>query len=256
VLKKRLVGVVIVKNGWAIQSIGYKRYLPLGKPECIVENLDRWGADEIIILSIDRTKNALGPDFSLIKKLSSLCLETPLIYGGGIASIDDGLKVIKLGADRICVDSLLHNSHHVLKKLSQNLGQQAIIGVMPVSCDNNLIEWLDYRNNTSLRLKEYHLNELSQLISELMIIDWANEGYPSSFNMDIISCFYPTTIPLIPFGGLNEVNKIDKLLADKKISAVALGNFLNYKEHSLQRYKKELNKTYIRTPYYVEKSYY
>jgi len=45
-------------------------------------------------------------------------------------------------------------------------------------------------------------------------------------------------------------------LADKKISAVAIGNFLNYKEHSLQRYKKELNKKYIRTPHYVEKSYY
>ena len=54
-LKKRLIGVITVKDDWAVQSIGYKSYLPLGKPKIIAENLDRWGVDEIICLSIDRS---------------------------------------------------------------------------------------------------------------------------------------------------------------------------------------------------------
>ena len=45
-IPKRLIGVVIVKDGWAVQSFGYRRWLPLGRPEVLVENLDRWGADE------------------------------------------------------------------------------------------------------------------------------------------------------------------------------------------------------------------
>lgn len=32
-LKKRLIGVVTVKNGWAVQSFGYRRHLPLGVPK-------------------------------------------------------------------------------------------------------------------------------------------------------------------------------------------------------------------------------
>ena len=32
-----------------MQSFGYRRYLPLGRPEVLVENLDRWGADEIVL---------------------------------------------------------------------------------------------------------------------------------------------------------------------------------------------------------------
>ena len=46
----RLIGAVIVRGGIAVQSIGYKKWLPLGKPECLVQNLDRWGADEIVVL--------------------------------------------------------------------------------------------------------------------------------------------------------------------------------------------------------------
>jgi cyclase len=37
-LRKRLVGMVTVRDGWAVQSIGYARYLPLGRPAVMVEN--------------------------------------------------------------------------------------------------------------------------------------------------------------------------------------------------------------------------
>jgi cyclase len=38
-LKKRLIGVVTVRDGWAVQSFGYGRYLPLGKPVLMVLKL-------------------------------------------------------------------------------------------------------------------------------------------------------------------------------------------------------------------------
>jgi imidazole glycerol-phosphate synthase subunit HisF len=119
-LKKRLIGVVLVKDGWAIQSFGYSRFLPLGKPECLVENLDRWGADEIMVLSIDRSKNGLGPDFNLLKKLSKLGLSTPLIYGGGIDSVQKGVDVIRSGADRISIDSLLFKDINQVSTLAEH----------------------------------------------------------------------------------------------------------------------------------------
>ena len=55
-IKKRIIGTVVVKNGIAVQSFSYGKYLPLGKPEIIIKNLDRWGVDEILINVIDRSK--------------------------------------------------------------------------------------------------------------------------------------------------------------------------------------------------------
>ena len=106
-LKKRLIGVVTVKNGWAVQSFGYQKYLPLGKPECLVENLDRWGTDEILVQVIDRSLTERGPDFELLEKLGRLGLGTPLIYGGGIRNVEEGMKVIQSGALYLQVAALI-----------------------------------------------------------------------------------------------------------------------------------------------------
>ena len=113
-LKKRLIGVVIVKDGWAMQSFGYRRYLPLGRPEVMVQNLDRWGADEILIQCIDRSAYGLGPDLDVLDKISKLSIATPLIYAGGICGREDAVKVVKHGADRIMVDAIVWDSHNCL----------------------------------------------------------------------------------------------------------------------------------------------
>ena len=57
-IKKRLIGVVTVKDGMAVQSFGYKKYLPLGNPKILIKNLNRWGADEILINVIDDPKKS------------------------------------------------------------------------------------------------------------------------------------------------------------------------------------------------------
>ena len=48
-LKPRILGAVLVKDGWAVQSIGFARFLPVGRPEVSVEFLDRYGVDEIAL---------------------------------------------------------------------------------------------------------------------------------------------------------------------------------------------------------------
>ena len=72
---------ITVLNGWAVQSIGYSQYLPLGRPSVIAENLDRWGADEILIQCIDRSASQNGPDYKTLSELSAVGINTPLISG-------------------------------------------------------------------------------------------------------------------------------------------------------------------------------
>ena len=240
-LKKRLIGVVTVKNGWAVQSFGYRRYLPLGKPECLVENLDRWGADEILVQVIDRSAGNEGPDFKLLERLGALGLETPLIYAGGIRTVADGVKLIQLGADRIAVDSLLRDDLKTVSGLSEQLGAQALIASLPLSWQGKNLEWLDYRSRTSSPVSEGVLELIrSDVISEVMVIDWRHEGSSGGFEQKLVEQFPLQGVPLIAFGGLNECGQIRSLLGSPQISAVAVGNFLSYGEHVVQKYKEAL----------------
>lgn len=241
-LKKRLIGVVTVKNGWAVQSFGYKRYLPLGKPEILLENLDRWGADEIILQCIDRTPAGRGPDFDLLKRIMRRGIATPLIYAGGIRNLDDGVEVIKAGADRIILDALLWDSPEKLFSLSNYLGAQAIVASLPVSLEEKQPVLLDYRSNKSKLFDRTMIDFLnSGAISEIMITDWQHEGYPNSFDMELLYQIPKLiNIPAIAFGGLSQVMQLYEILGFPYVAAVAIGNFLTYREHAIQAFKKEL----------------
>lgn len=250
-LKKRLIGVVTVKDGWAVQSFGYRRYLPLGKPECLVENLDRWGADEILVQVIDRSTNNLGPDFGLLERLGSLGLETPLIYAGGIESVSDGIELIHLGADRLVVDVLLHDNLPSVRGLSERLGAQALIGSMPLSLKDNSVEWLDYRDKTLTPIAGEILELIhSRVISEVLVTDWKHEGQPNGFEKKLAEKFPLQDVPIIAFGGISEYVQMSELLKLPRVVAVAAGNFLAYREHAIQKCKEGLEGMPMRAPVY------
>jgi cyclase len=247
VLKKRLVGVVTVKNGLAVQSIGYERYLPLGRPEILLENLDRWGADEILVQCIDRSVKGLGPDFLLLERIGRMGLSTPLIYAGGIRNAQDGRKAIQIAADRICVDALLHDDLSEVRRLGDILGAQAIISSLPMSVEDGELRWLDYRHGLHKPISEDLIKVFrSGILSEVVIVDWKHEGQRGKFDNQLIVNLPIDKIGVIAFGGLSEVEQIRNVLDLSQVVAIGIGNFLSFKEHAIQRFKIELGGGFLR----------
>ena len=250
-IRKRLVAVVTVRQGWAVQSFGYGRYLPLGRPDVLVENLDRWGADEIILQCIDRSRTGAGPDFATLDRVSRRGLSTPLIYAGGIATAEQGIAVIQSGADRICIDAALHDGAQAAAELSAKLGAQALIAALPLSRDGSELRWLDHRTGRQRDLGADVLQLLeSRTVSEALVIDWRNEGRRGGFDADLLRLFPAGQAPLIAFGGLSEAAQMRVLLQDPRVVAVAVGNFLSYREHALQALKAELGTLPLRPAAY------
>jgi imidazole glycerol-phosphate synthase subunit HisF len=251
-LNRRIIGVVTVRDGWAVQSFGYGRWLPMGKPECVVENLDRWGADEILILSIDRSRRGLGPDFPTLERLARLNLATPLIYGGGIRSADDGVSVVQLGADRVCVDALLRDDLPAVLELSRRLGAQAIVAALPLSAKEGSLLWRDYRRQADTPLDPAVLAALHDgAISEALLIDWQHEGSPAAFDPELVRLFPARERQLIAFGGLSEPGQLAQVLAHPNVTAVGVGNFLSYREHAIQALKSAITGQPLRPAAYL-----
>lgn len=250
-LKKRLVGVITVRNGWAVQSCAYRRYLPLGRPEILAENLDRWGADEILIQSIDRTAKGLGPDLGLLGRLGALSLSTPLTYAGGVASAADASAAVQAGAERVCIDASLHGEVRRVEEIAQHIGSQALVACLPLTRENGVLRWFDYRRREARPFSD-GLGRIfdAGLVSEALVIDSRNEGVRNGFDFGILSDFPFPGVPLIAFGGLSEPAQIRSALQHPRAVAVGVGNFLNYAEHSVQHIKQALSGIAIRPETY------
>lgn len=249
-LKKRLIGVVTIKDGCAVQSFGYRRYLPLGKPEVLVQNLDRWGADEILVQCIDRSVTRLGPDLDVLGKISRMGIATPLIYAGGISSREDAVKVINHGADRIMVDTMLSYSPQLLEAIARDLGTQAVIAHLPLRMAEEGLQVLDYRDRGERSLAHWLEKLPLDWISELMFTDWSHEGSAASFDERLLLVATHVDKPLLFFGGISEATQIQRVLAHPQVVAVAVGNFLSYREHAVQSLKRHLASSAVRPPTY------
>ena len=239
-LSKRIIGTVVVKDGWAVQSIGYGRYLPLGKPECLVENLDRWGADEIIVLAIDRSRRGSGPDLELLGRLGRLDIATPLVYGGGIRHADDAVAAIHHGADRISIDTVLFERPGEVAGMTARLGAQALVAALPAEPKPGGLG-LDSYAYSRREVRPFPTEVLrilsDRLVSEAMVIDWQNEGLPGGYRSALVDQFPVESVPLIAFGGISEPGQVQALLSNRRVAGVAVGNFLSYREHAVQRLK-------------------
>ena len=248
-LRKRLIGVLTIRGGVVVQSFAYSNYLPVGRAEYQVENLERWGVDEILILAIDRALD--GPDLGLIARIADLGLSTPVIYGGGIKSVKDAAEVIRRGADRIVVDSLIHDKPKDVAKISDLVGAQALIVSVPLEYCNNEIVWFDYRtrkkNILTPDLQEFVSPEI---VSEVMIIDHKHNGVTGEFDERLLMGASLEATQIIAYGGVGTIDQVERLFKKRQVAAVGLGNHLLYKEHSVQSYKKSLMDRFTRSPKY------
>jgi cyclase len=240
-LRKRLLGTVVVRQGWAVQSFGYRRWLPLGKPECLVENLDRWGADGIVVLAIDRGDE--GPDLALIERLGALGLSIPLTYGGGLRNQADARAAVQAGAERLVLDTVLQDDPASVQAMAQAVGVQALVAALPLmrSRKGDVMHWQHRRRELvpiSLAIRELIGQEG---VSELLAIDVAGEGEGQGFDTALLEAVEPLgLLPVLAFGGLSKAEQIRPLLSRPRLAGVLVGNALNYREHAIGQLKASL----------------
>jgi len=97
---------------------------PNGKYHCFIDNgreetglevkywaneVQKLGAGEIIITSVDKEGTKEGLDIDLISEISDI-VSIPIIVHGGVGKLDDIKRGIDAGADGVAIASLLHYS--------------------------------------------------------------------------------------------------------------------------------------------------
>src|SRR5438270_562220 len=105
-LKKRIVANLVVRNGIIVQSINFKKFLPIGDPGIAIDFLNQWGVDEIILTaqfaqqseemgageilinSVEKDGSYEGYDIDLIKSVCD-AVSIPVICLGGAKNAND-----------------------------------------------------------------------------------------------------------------------------------------------------------------------
>lgn len=241
-LKPRVVGVVLVHNGVVVQSINFRRYLPVGAPSIAVEYLNRWGIDEIVLLDIRARAEHRRPDFQAVAEYSRHA-QVPFAVGGGISDIHDIEQIIRSGADKVVLNTAAIEQPSLIAEGARLYGSQCIV----VSIDGRRLTNGSYEAVTHgggqgtgrppadvARDAEHY--GAGEILLNSIDRDGAKTGYDAELIRSVVGA---VKIPVIVCGG---VGGPEHLLAgvDLGASAVAAANFFHYTEHSVAIAKRFL----------------
>lgn len=241
-LKKRIMGVVIVRNGIAVQSIGFARYLPVGRPDIVVEYLNNWGVDEISVVDISASRKG-QLNVELVRKLSSCC-QVPLTYGGGIKTADDMARIVQAGADKVMINHSFIAHPELVTEGAERLGIQCIVvSLDAVRDDDGQARVYDYLARRALDETPAAAARRAQQLGagEIFLNSVDQDGSKLGYDLNLAaSVAEAVSVPVTICGGVGEAAHFAEGLAISNVCAVAAGNFFNYTEHSVTLAKQFL----------------
>ena len=114
-IKKRLIPILLLKNGFLVQSKNFEYHHNIGHPLKAVKRLSQWCSDELIYLDISRDNiydihredhgyQNFDDFLSIIKEVSKVTF-MPITVGGKIKVLSDVEARCKFGADKVCLNS-------------------------------------------------------------------------------------------------------------------------------------------------------
>ena len=244
-LKKRIVATLVVKDGIVVQSMGFKRYLPVGKPAIAVEFLNHWGVDEIILLDISATRNGRSPDYDMVRSASINC-RVPLTVGGGIIDIDHVAELMHCGADKVAFNQAALRQPNLITKVAHQFGDQCVVASVDGLMTNEGHRVYDYQQRKTLNQTPSELaTQLQQLgAGEILINSVDRDGSYLGFDLVLIeSVCKEVTIPVICCGGAGNAQHFVEVFQYTNVSAAAAANFFHFTEHSVTTTKSLVNQS-------------
>ena len=233
-LHKRLVAVLTVKNGIVVQSLGFQKYLPVGRLDIAVEFLSRWGIDEISILDIDATPERRQIDIGLIEKSIKKNF-APLAVGGGIHEIDDMRRLNHLGAEKVVINAIAVIEPEIIEQAAKIFGSQFVVVSIDVKL-NNEGSYTVHTHSGQIDTGKDPISwakEASELgAGEILITSIDRDGTQTGYDLELIKkVVAAVSVPVIACGGVGHPRHFLEGF-EAGAFACAAGNFFHFNEHS------------------------
>lgn len=258
-LKRRLIPVLFLQDGWMVRSQTFSFHQPIGDPVHHVRRLVDWDVDELIVLDIGtaaamtfehhRIDYRFKPVRTMSEFIALVAVEChiPLTFGGHIRKLDDVRQRIQGGADKVAVNQLLVSDPTTVTAAARSFGSQAVVASIDYrgvgaaatvyadhgkqSLGTDPVTWA--RRAIDLGCGEILLNAIDR------------DGGATGYDLDTIDAVAAAVnAPVIVCGGAGHHRHFGDVFERTGASAAAAGNIFHFKENAYPLAKQYLRKKF------------
>jgi cyclase len=248
-LKKRLIPVLILRDGLVVQSIQFKHTNVIHwKPVTAVDFFNRWAVDEIVILDVSKNKQQRQKFYEVVSGLSQKCF-VPLTVGGWVDGVEEVKKLLRLGADKVTINTGAVRRPALVTECAEVFGSQCIVTSIDVKVqgDSQYEVYIDRgREPTGLSPFAWAMQVQDLGSGEIFLNCIERDGFRQGYDLTLLKGVVEAVdIPVIAMGGVLTWQHLVEGVKEGGADAVAAANIFHYTEHSTKKAKEYLRQAGI-----------
>lgn len=235
-LRARVIPCLLLRNEALVKTVRFGEFGYIGDPANTCRIFNELEVDELAFLDISASKEGREPNYKVLADIANECF-MPVSYGGGISSMAIAEQVLKLGFEKIALNTHALTNPNLITETSKVFGSQSVI----VSIDVKTNFWgkqqcrgLSGKLNSKRTPVDWAKEGQDRGAGEILLTSIDREGTWSGFDIDLIrSVADSVSIPVIAHGGGGTVQHIGEVVKAGHASAVALGSMVVYQKQGM-----------------------
>ena len=242
-LAKRIIPCLDVDQGRVVKGVRFVNLVDAGDPVEQAKFYDAEGADELVFLDI----TASSGNRNIMRDIAARTAEEvfiPFTVGGGLRTIEDIREILKVGADKVTLNTAALENPELIREASEQFGSQCVV----IAIDAKRVgqgHWKVYshggRNPTGRDALEWAQKVQNLGAGEILLTSMDCDGTRKGYDLELTRTISQAlTIPVIASGGAGNLEHLFEVLNEGKADAVLAASIFHFREHTIRETKEYL----------------
>ena len=238
----RIIPKLDIKGPNLVKGIHLEGLRVLGKPSDFAKYYYEQGADELMFMDVVASLYERNSLHDIISETAK-SIFIPITVGGGIRSLNDIKSMLRIGADKISINTAAIKRPEFIREASEEFGSSTIVVSIEAikNSDGKYYAFTDNgREFTGIEVIEW-AKEVERLgAGEIVITSVDKEGTGKGVDIQLTKEISDAvSLPIIAHGGIGSMNDVEELLESGIIDSLAIGSALHYE--ALKNFNLDLN---------------
>lgn len=234
-LRIRVIPCLQLIDETIVKTVGFKKPCYIGDFVNTVRIFNELEVDELCFLSIRATQKGEQPNFEILSQIASECF-MPLSYGGGIKDFETASRIIKMGFEKIVLNSIVFEKPELVAELANHFGSQSVIVSLDYKKDFfGRISMYSHGGTKKQKgnLLEFAMRMESLGAGELLLTSIDQEGTWQGYDTKMLKVISESiNIPVIVNGGAGDLGHFRDAITNGA-SAVGVGSMVVYQSKGM-----------------------
>lgn len=240
----RIIPCLDMINGRVVKGKKFENIIDVESPEVLAQYYSESGADEIVFYDITASIEKRKTYLEFIVKAASK-INIPFCIGGGISTIEDIENCIKIGADKVSINSAAIKNPDLIKDAASKFGSKSVVLAIDAK-RNNEGSWNIYlkggKENTGIDAIEWVIKGVELGAGEIVANSIDGDGMKSGYDIELLKKIKNSVdVPIIASGGAGKFEDFYDAINLAKVDGVLAASVFHFREIKINDLKKYLN---------------